>query len=138
MKSTRTDVGCEMAKKVLLGDVADRGPATPSCRADPFLREPRLETDADGAADDLVRLVLALVETVRQLMERQAIRRVESGVLSDEEIERLGLALLRLEERMNELKAHFGMNEEDLSLRLGTLRDLTDGMVEGHAGKASR
>src|SRR5262245_65732338 len=78
----------------------------------------RLATDGETAADDLVRLVLALVETLRQLIERQAIRRVEGGHLRDDDIERLGLALLRLEQRMAELKPHFGLQDEDLSLRL--------------------
>ena len=73
----------------------------------------------------VVRLVLALVETLRQLIERQAIRRVEGGHLADDEVERLGLALLRLEQRMDELKDHFGLQDEDLSLRLD-LGDLTD------------
>jgi len=81
--------------------------------------------DGETAADDLVRLVLALAETLRQLVERQAIRRVEAGHLADDEIERLGLALLRLEQRMDELKAHFGLQNEDLTLRLD-LGDLPD------------
>jgi hypothetical protein len=85
----------------------------------------RLATDDETAADDLVRLVLALVETLRQLIERQAIHRVEGGHLADDEVERLGLALLRLEQRMHELKDHFGLQDEDLSLRLG-LGDLPD------------
>jgi Gas vesicle protein K len=84
-----------------------------------------LATDDETAADDLVRLVLALVETLRQLIERQAIRRVEGGHLADDEVERLGLALLRLEQRMDELKDHFGLQDEDLSLRLD-LGDLAD------------
>ena len=86
---------------------------------------PNLATDDETAADDVVRLVLALVETLRQLVERQAIRRVEGGHLADDEVERLGLALLRLEQRMDELKDHFGLQDEDLSLRLD-LGDLTD------------
>jgi hypothetical protein len=90
-------------------------------------QRPPIHPAADGetAADDLVRLVLALAETLRQLVERQAIRRVEAGHLSDDEIERLGLALLRLEQRMDELKAHFGLQNEDLCLRLD-LGDLPD------------
>ena len=80
-----------------------------------------LSTDCAAPADDLVRLVLALVETLRQVVERQAIRRVEAGRLADDEIERLGLALLRLEQRMDELKVHFGLQDEDLSLRLDLL-----------------
>ncbi|HKA58433.1 MAG TPA: gas vesicle protein K [Gemmatimonadales bacterium] len=85
-----------------------------------------IATDGETAADDLVRLVLALVETLRQLVERQAIRRVEGGHLADDDVERLGLALLRLEQRMDELKAHFGLQDEDLSLRLelGNLADV--------------
>ncbi|SJZ58506.1 Gas vesicle protein K [Enhydrobacter aerosaccus] len=80
--------------------------------------------DPDKAGDDLVKLVLALVETLRQLVERQAIRRVDSGVLNDDEVERLGLALLRLEEKMSELKAHFGFGDEELTLKLGSLGEL--------------
>ena len=80
--------------------------------------------DGAAAADDVVRLVLALVETLRQLIERQSIRRVEAGHLSQDEVERLGLALTRLQQRMDELKIHFGMQDEDLALRLD-LRDLT-------------
>ena len=85
-----------------------------------MMRSPpgRLATDGEGAADDLVRLVLAVVDTLRQLVERQAIRRVEGGHLTDDEIERLGLALLRLEQRMDELKVHFGLQDEDLALGL--------------------
>lgn len=80
--------------------------------------------DPDKTGDDLVRLVLVLVETVRQLVEKQAIRRVDSGTLNEEEIERLGLALLRLEERMTELKEHFGLTDDDLALRLGGFHEL--------------
>jgi|GEM_PF-1080950 len=112
--------------KVLLDDGSDAAPDQRHSEMAAAARGPRLETDPDSAADDLVKLVLALVETVRQLMERQAIRRVESGRLSDEEIERVGLTLMRLEERMTELKAHFGLRREDLSLSLGTVQDLVD------------
>lgn len=82
--------------------------------------------DPDKTGDDLVRLVLVLVETVRQLVEKQAIRRVDSGTLNEDEIERLGLALLRLEERMTDLKEHFGLTDDDLALRLGGFHDLAD------------
>jgi hypothetical protein len=86
----------------------------------------RIATDCETAADDLVRLVLALVETLRQVVERQAIRRVEGGQLSDDQIERLGLTLLQLEQRMAELKSHYGLSDEDLTLRLGPLAELAD------------
>jgi len=82
--------------------------------------------DHDKTGDDLARLVLVLVETIRQLVEKQAIRRVDSGTLTEEEIERLGLALLRLEERMTELKVHFGLTDDDLALRLGGFHDIAD------------
>ncbi len=82
--------------------------------------------DPEKAGDDLVRLVVVLVETIRQLVERQAIRRVDSGSLSEEEVERLGLALLRLEERMTELKELFGLSDDDLGLRLGPFHELLD------------
>jgi hypothetical protein len=85
-----------------------------------------LSTDPETAADDLVKLVLAVVDTVRQVMERQAIRRVDSGALADAEIERLGLTLMRLEERMEDLKSHFGLSNEDLNLNFGTVQDLKD------------
>jgi len=82
--------------------------------------------DPDKTGDDLARLVLVLVETIRQLVEKQAIRRVDSGTLTEEEIERLGIALLRLEERMGELKEHFGLTDDDLVLRLGGFHDIAD------------
>jgi hypothetical protein len=82
--------------------------------------------DPDKTGDDLARLVLVVVDTVRQLVEKQAIRRVDSGTLNEEEIERLGIALLRLEERMAELKEHFGLTDDDLALRLGGFQDLAN------------
>lgn len=91
----------------------------------------KLCVDPDKTGDDLVRLVLVLVETVRQLVERQAIRRVDSGTLSDEEVERLGLALLRLEERMTELKEHFCLSDDDLALRLGPFHELAEEVRHG-------
>ena len=73
------------------------------------------------AAKDLARLALTLVEVVRKVLEHQAVRRMDSGTLSPEEVERLGLALLRLSERMDELKGAFGLRDEDLDIDLGPL-----------------
>jgi hypothetical protein len=81
----------------------------------------RLQLDPDAVGRDLGRLVLTIVELVRQLMERQAIRRVEAGDLPDETVERLGLGLMRLEEAMTELREHFGLRAEDLNIDLGPL-----------------
>ena len=84
----------------------------------------RLELDPDSVGRDLGRLVLTIVELVRQLMERQAIRRVEAGDLPDETVERLGLGLMRLDEAMAELREHFGLRAEDLNIALGPLGSL--------------
>lgn len=80
----------------------------------------RLDLDSDNVQQDLARLVLGIVEVIRQLVERQALRRVEGGRLSPEQVEKLGLTLMRLEERMVELKEHFGVGKE-LGLDLGGL-----------------
>ncbi|TQS13896.1 gas vesicle protein K [Microbispora hainanensis] len=84
----------------------------------------RLNTDPDAVRRDLSRLVLTLVELVRQLVERQAIRRMDQGDLSDEQVETLGLTLMRLEEAMNELCERFDISPSDLNLDLGPLGTL--------------
>jgi hypothetical protein len=84
----------------------------------------RLETDAEQVQRDLVRLVLTVVELIRQLMERQAMRRVDTGDLSDDQVEELGLALMRLEEAMRELQERFDIDARDLNLDLGPLGPL--------------
>lgn len=81
----------------------------------------RINAEPASAARDLGRLVLTLVEVLRKVLEHQAVRRMDSGTLAPEEIERLGLALLRLNERMTELKAAFGLSDEDLDIDLGPL-----------------
>ncbi|GAA3355384.1 hypothetical protein GCM10017744_017720 [Streptomyces antimycoticus] len=68
--------------------------------------------------------MLTIVELLRQLMERQALRRVEQGGISDEQIEKLGLTLMALEQNMAELREHFGLTEDDLNLDLGPLGPL--------------
>jgi len=84
----------------------------------------RIVADAKSVERDLARLVLSVIELLRKLLERQAVRRVENGALSEEEIERLGETLLKLEARMAELKAAFGLGDQELALDLGPLRDL--------------
>ena len=81
----------------------------------------RINADGERVERGLAQLVLTLIELVRQLLERQALRRVEGGMLSEDEVERLGTALMRLEERMEELKREFGLGDEDLNLDLGPL-----------------
>ncbi|NJN16151.1 MAG: gas vesicle protein K [Oscillochloris sp.] len=84
----------------------------------------RINADPEEVERGLAKLVLTLIELLRQLMERQALRRVEAGSLSDEEIERLGVTFLKLQERMEELKVTFGLENEELNLNLGPLGDL--------------
>jgi hypothetical protein len=72
----------------------------------------------------LVSLVLTIVELLRQLMERQALRRVEQGSLTDEQIENVGRTLMALEDRMAELRDHFGLTPDDLNIDLGPLGPL--------------
>ena len=84
----------------------------------------RVNADPERVEKGLAQLVLTLVELLRQLMERQALRRMETGTLSDEQIERLGETFMKLEARMQELKAHFELEDRDLNLNLGPLGDL--------------
>lgn len=81
----------------------------------------RLDASAENIDAGLGKLVLTLVELLRRVLEYQAVRRMEGGGLSDEEIERLGLALLRLEERMEDMKEVFGLEGEELNIDLGPL-----------------
>ncbi|OON82660.1 gas vesicle protein K [Streptomyces tsukubensis] len=83
-----------------------------------------LDVDADTVGRDLVSLVLTVVELLRQLMERQAIRRADQGDLTDDQVERIGTTLMMLETRMNELCAQHGLRLEDLNLDLGPLGTL--------------
>jgi len=84
----------------------------------------RLNADPDNVERGLVGLVLTIVELLRQLMERQAIRRMDDGVLTEEQIEQLGSALMALEDNMTKLREHFGLEPEELNLDLGPLGPL--------------
>jgi len=80
-----------------------------------------LQLDPQKAGDDLVRLVLALTNVIRELMEKQALRRIEQGKLPEDKIEDVGCTLLALEEKMDELKRHFNLTSEDLEIDLKRL-----------------
>jgi len=84
----------------------------------------RINADPEKVEQGLAKLVLTLIELLRRLLEKQALRRMEGGSLSADEIERMGLTFLRLEQKMAELRAHFGLSQEDLNLSLGPLGDL--------------
>ena len=81
----------------------------------------RIDAQPEDIEAGLAKLVLTLVEFIRQILEHQAVRRMEGGRLSDEQIERLGLALMRLQERLQELKDAFGLADEELNVDLGPL-----------------
>ena len=81
----------------------------------------RINADPENVENGLARLVLTVIELLRRVLEHQAIRRMDGGSLSEEEVERLGVALLKLSERMEELKAVFGLTDEDLNIDLGPL-----------------
>jgi hypothetical protein len=82
---------------------------------------PRWNASPEDVRRSVARLVLTLVEFVRQLLERQAIRRLEGGTLSPDETEAIGIALMRLEETVRDLAARFELEPDELNLDLGPL-----------------
>jgi len=84
----------------------------------------RVNVDPEGVEQGLAKLVLTLVEFLRQVLERQAIRRMDGGTLTDDEVERVGLALMRLEAKVREMAAAFGLDPDDLNLGLGPIGKL--------------
>jgi hypothetical protein len=103
-----------------LPDAARDEPAAPAVRT----AAGRLDLDRDSVEKGLTSLVLTVVELLRQLMERQALRRIDQGDLTEEQVERIGVTLMALEERMTELREHFGLEPGDLNLDLGPLGSL--------------
>ena len=81
----------------------------------------RVDVDPESVEHGLANLVLSLVEFLRQLLERQAVRRMEGGTLTDEEVERMGVALMRLEQKVQEMARAFGLEPSDLNIGLGPL-----------------
>jgi hypothetical protein len=81
----------------------------------------RINADPERVEQGLARLVLTVIEVVRKVLEHQAVRRMDGGGLTDEEVERLGLTLLKLNDRMEQLKGAFGLTDEDLQIDLGPL-----------------
>jgi len=84
----------------------------------------KIDANSKNVEKGLAKLVLTLIELVRKLLEKQAMRRVEAGSLSEEEIENVGETLMKLEKKMGELKGTFGLKDEELNLNLGPLGDL--------------
>ncbi|WP_031010296.1 gas vesicle protein K [Streptomyces sp. NRRL F-5727] len=98
--------------------------APPEAPGAPHLPAHRMRTDHETVGEDLLKLVLTVVELLRQLIERQALRRVDSGDLTDAQEEELGATLLALHDRMSELCAEHGYRLEDLDIDLGPLGHL--------------
>jgi Gas vesicle protein K len=109
-----------MSRKVLAGP-DDLSPFT--ALTEPFgnALTRRINADPDSVERGLAQLVLTIVELLRQLMERQALRRIDGGTLSDEQIEKLGTTFMELDRRMEELRDVFGLTVDDLNLDLGPL-----------------
>jgi len=84
----------------------------------------RIAADSDIVENGLAKLVLSIIELVRRLLEKQALRRMDAGNLTEEEIERVGSALMKLEEKMAEMKQIFGLSDDDLNLKLGPVKTL--------------
>jgi hypothetical protein len=89
-----------------------------------FQEQPRLELDPEQVKNGLGQLVLTVVKLLHELMERQALRRIDAGSLTEEEIERLGFTLMRQAEEIDRLRKEFKLEEEDLNLDLGPLGKL--------------
>ena len=105
-------------------------PEVDTAHAEEFIEELRhvtnsipdhINVDAESVEQGLAKLVLTLIEFIRRLLERQAVRRMEGGGLTPEQVEQLGLALMKLEAKMQDLKAQFGLTDEDLNLDLGPI-----------------
>lgn len=102
----------------------DLGPLIEELDKEVGKKQNRLNLKQEDAEQGLAKLVLTLVELLRKLLERQAFLRMENGSLTEEEIERLGEAFYKLEEKMQELKDYFGFKDEDLNIDLGPLGNL--------------
>ena len=104
-------------------DMQDSPAAVPHAALEKLARAlpDRINADPEHVENGLARLVLTVIELLREILEHQAIRRMDGGTLTDEQVERLGLALLKLNERMEELKRTFGLTAEDLNIDLGPL-----------------
>jgi hypothetical protein len=85
---------------------------------------PRINLDQDNIKNSLGQLVLTLVKLLHELLERQGIRRIEAGSLTDDQIERLGLTLMKQAQEIDRLRQEFGLEEEDLNIDLGPLGQL--------------
>jgi hypothetical protein len=103
------------------GAQPDNGALDVDLRAIASALPARIDATPEGVEQGLAKLVLTIIEVLRKVLEHQAVRRMDGGSLSDEEVERLGLALLSLDGRLRELKTVFGLSDEELEIDLGPL-----------------
>jgi hypothetical protein len=96
----------------------------PGTARSPGGQAPRINLDQDNVKNSLGQLVLTLVKLLHELLERQGIRRIEAGSLTDDQIERLGLTLMKQAQEIDRLRQEFGLEEEDLNIDLGPLGQL--------------
>jgi hypothetical protein len=113
-------VNCQAAEHFGFAEARSRGPAATGLADLPS----KIRLQPDNVRNGLAQLVLTLVELLRELMERQALRRIDAGSLTTIEVERLGTTFLRLTEEIDRLKRYFGFTDEDLNLNLGPLGKL--------------
>lgn len=104
-----------------LDAAGENDPATAALHAIARSLPERINADPERVEQGLARLVLTVIELLREVLEHQAIRRMDGGTLSEAEVEKLGVALLKLNHRMDELKQTFGLTDEDLNIDLGPL-----------------
>jgi hypothetical protein len=116
----RGEVEAFRARVAELGAVCT-GPWPPYSFSEAPAETQRIGADPENVAKGLGQLVLTIVELLRQLMERQALRRIDAGGLSEEQVERLGTTFMELDKRMEQLREEFGLEPEDLNLDLGPL-----------------
>ena len=122
--STTAPSGSTMESQVVDALEAPRDAAVTPLEAVAENLPQRLNADPENVGNELAKLVLTLIEVLRKVLEHQAVRRMEGGHLSDAEIEKLGVALLRLNDRMKEMKGIFGLSDDDLQIDLGPLGKL--------------
>jgi actin-like ATPase involved in cell morphogenesis len=103
------------------GAARDDGTLEVDLRAIASALPERIDTTPEGVEQGLAKLVLTVIEVLRKVLEHQAVRRMDGGSLSEEEVERLGLALLSLDGRLRELKTVFGLSDEELEIDLGPI-----------------
>jgi len=109
----------------LFATTSERPPAREGSAATAASALPaKIRLNPENVRNGLAQLVLTLVETIRELLERQALRRIDAGSLTENEIERIGETFCRLDEEIQRLKTYFGFSDEDLNLNLGPLGKL--------------